>query len=353
MSRMRSPQALLMAVLLLLLAAALVSAARPEPASAVQHTLSETDYVVRATRAAGVAEHAARHATDAAEVDVVERDLSSLRSLLPAREVSSFAGQRISVDNRSLLDLIEQAQALSQGAQRKKVLEAIGRRLRTASDNLDEPGSIAGDRRILGVVLAESGTNRPDVLTNLITKFATWLRETLGSRFNLSPDIDGGELLRPPQWLLITAAAIIILVTAMLMLRLVLRRVRVVAVSAPDVSNEPLLDLIAEDPFEEALAHARAGQRREAVRLLFRSLQHRLDVMRLVRYRRAQTNYEYLDSVRAANPALEAPVRAMIALFEKTTYGLKDCSVLEFERCRGDYDNVLDEAARPKDEERQ
>jgi len=327
-----------------LVAMARLAVAAPALPADVKAVVERGDYVQRVERAVAIAEADRAVAAGPDSQTRVDLDLARIARLLPAYERIIFAGHAINVDNRPLVDLLNSARSADAGPKRRRLVGEIARRLQTVADGFETPGSIAGDRATLRRVLDQSVATRPDLITQLSARLATWLRQALGKRFNLSPTIDGRAIPRPPQWLLIVASAVIILLTSALMLRLILRRVHVVSVPSQGVATARLNDLPEEDPREEALAMAREGDRREAVRLLFKSLQFRLDAIRLVRYRRAQTNSEYLDTVRERAGDIEPSVRSMIGTFERTLYGLKDCGESEFERYDSDYRKAVEEA---------
>lgn len=313
-------------------------------AQRASQTPQPDDYAVRVRRAAALAENAASFAEDAGTHREVDRDLAMIGRLLPRAERVEFAGREVDVDNRRLEGMIAAAKAVDSGARKRRAVERVTARLRMIDDALGGPAPIAGNRRLLRRVAAESAGTGPSYLSQMTAKIAAWLRRTLGKRFDLSPALTERAIPSPPQWLLVAAALIIIGVASLLMLRLVLRRVRVGRVGAPDVAFTPISDLPDEDEYELAVQRARAGDRREAVRLLFRSLQFRLNMMRVVLFKRAQTNFEYLDAVRDAGPAMEPHVRSMIGTFERTQYGLRDCAAGEFEQYSGEYESVVQEA---------
>lgn len=325
---------------------AAAAGAAPVLSPSVRQALSRGSYESRVHEAASLASGAAKVAERPASAAEVDRVLSRIRSLLPAREHTIFSGHLVEVDNRALLDTIDAARAASPGAERRRIVGVMARGLATLDEGISSAGSRPGDRRALAAALDEARAGRPDLLTQLSARIATWFRQTFGDRFDLSPALAARPIPAPPTWLLVSAALLIILTTSALLARLILRRRRVVAVRTPDVHETAGEQLPEEDPRERALERARAGDRREAVRLLFRSLQYRLDGMRIVRRRRAQTDYEYLDSVRKAGSALEGPVRAMIGTFERKYYGLQDCDAAEFEQFERMYRGALEAAER-------
>ncbi len=330
-------------MLVLGVVAACANAAPPLPPR-VEAAASRDDYLDRVERAAQAARRATRLAADEDAHFAVDRELATIAALLPPRERIVFDGRRLSVDNRKLLDLVESARALSQGSRRRRLAQQLQDRLLAMERGVSRRPAIGGNRRILGMALADAGSGRPGLIAELSERIATWLKKTLGDSLSLSPRVDGGRVPQPPQWLWIAAALLIISVTSVLMLRLTVRRTRIAGVAIDTVDFESANDRPRADAYGEAMAQARRGNHNEAVRLLFRSLQYRLDELRLVRYRRAQTDFEYLDSVRASAGILEPSVRSMIGTFERTTYGLRDCEPAEYERYTEKYRSVMDEA---------
>lgn len=323
-----------------------IAAAAPRLPRSVETVMASGDYLTRVRAAASVAGRAARVASDAGAQIEVDRALATIAWLLPPREEIIFDGHGVDVDNRELLDMIESARALSQGRKRQRLMLDLADRLAAIDAAAFRPGAIDGNRDVLRAVTAESGGGRPDLIAQMSERVATWLRKTFGNRLSLSPRMGAGSVPEPPQWLWILAALLIISVTFVLLLRMLSRRTRVVRLSPSGVDFERGNDLPAADPHADALAQARSGNRREAVRLLFKSLQYRLNEERVVRYRRAQTNFEYLDSVRESAGSLETLVRSMIGTFERTNYGLKDCAPEEFDAYNRSYESVIQESER-------
>jgi len=76
----------------------------------------------------------------------------------------------------------------------------------------------------------------------------------------------------------------------------------------------------------QAEAKARAGDFRDALRHLYLSLLMDLDGRKVITYRAAKTNFEYLREITNQGVALQETFRDMVNLFEHKWYGLEECS---------------------------
>jgi hypothetical protein len=95
----------------------------------------------------------------------------------------------------------------------------------------------------------------------------------------------------------------------------------------------------------EAEQKALQGDYRHALRDVYLSLLMEMDDRRLIAYRAAKTNCEYLLEIRQKAAGLERNFRSMVDLFEYKWYGLEDCEREDFQKSRELYETLLKEAS--------
>jgi hypothetical protein len=93
-------------------------------------------------------------------------------------------------------------------------------------------------------------------------------------------------------------------------------------------------NLTAESAFARAQGLSRGGDYRSAVRYLYLSALLILDERGLLRYDRAKTNREYLNSV-SGSPELSQPLDEVIEVFDNVWYGYHELDEAGFEHYSG------------------
>lgn len=322
------------------------SAAPPLPPK-VAAVMEAGDYRSRVDEAASLAGAAARIAGVGTAPGRVDAMLAKIDRLLPARETIVFEGRAVRVDNSSLAGLLRQARGTKPGRPRRRLLVLLAERLRAMRLQMSVPAPAAGNRRVLRRIVARSNLGRADPLGGAVAKVVAWLRNLINRRLNAATGGRGVEVPAPPNWSLVTAAVLVITVALLLMTRLLVRRRRAVAIQTPQTRLDVEEVSSEDDLYAKACERASAGDNREAVRLLFRSLQVQLDRKRVARFRRTQTNSEYLQAVASSAPRLADLVRRMVSVFERKWYGLQECTPDEYAGYEAAYHDVVREADRP------
>ncbi|EEG77965.1 DUF4129 domain-containing protein [Dethiobacter alkaliphilus] len=96
---------------------------------------------------------------------------------------------------------------------------------------------------------------------------------------------------------------------------------------------------------QEAEKKASAGHFRLALRDLYLSLLFEMDNRRVISYRPAKTNHEYLAEIRSNAATLEARFKSMVNLFDYKWYGLEHCNMEDFQKGRDLYFSLIREAS--------
>ena len=95
----------------------------------------------------------------------------------------------------------------------------------------------------------------------------------------------------------------------------------------------------------KAEKRAAAGEFRLALRDLYLSLLYEMDNRRLISYKSAKTNFEYLSELKRNAAVLEGYFRSMVDLFDYKWYGLESCDKEDFQVGRELYFTLLREAS--------
>jgi hypothetical protein len=95
----------------------------------------------------------------------------------------------------------------------------------------------------------------------------------------------------------------------------------------------------------QAEKKASAGDYRSALRDLYLALLYELDQRRIISFKPAKTNGEYLVEIRRSAASLEASFRPMADLFDYKWYGLEPCGKEDYLQGREFYGALLKEAA--------
>jgi hypothetical protein len=169
-----------------------------------------------------------------------------------------------------------------------------------------------------------------------IKRFSRWLRELLPDRSE-GPTVSWGGLTAAPQVLMYLLLAVVTVLLATWLIRLIRQRTRthhVDAESAPDLpdieAEETMADELPEDGW---LALARdlieRGEPRLALRALFLATLARLDGIQLIRIARFKSNRDYLRELERrawTEPDLRVAFLENMALFEKVWYGAHEAT---------------------------
>ena len=294
------------------------------------------NYEARVVRAA---EQIKRIRTDAG---YEEEGLNTIRRLLPESEKVQVEGSSVMVDNAWLHDLLESYETEGDPQRRLAYLREAEHRLRALDKHLLDPKSFAagdtatGDprekvREILSRPAFQPRKESPIArfLKDTWNSIANFLRETFEAIMRLLSKLFGGG--SGGNWFGIIIVAVALLAATYGVLRVVRgrgpRRKR--SKKRTVLGEEIEADATPGDLVNAAMAAARAGDFRRAMRGLYIALLYDMAERKLVELDDSATNREYLARVSSFN-RLTSPMSYMTDRFDYFWYGMFPSTEADF-----------------------
>jgi hypothetical protein len=328
---------LLISMLILLLAQASVAA-------------SLRNYENRVTRAAEQIERIK------ADSEYSEQGLETIRELLPRSEKIEHEGKTASVDNNWLYLSLDSYTSEKDPQGKLAKLNEIGGRLRaldeqlvraeeTSASKTDSTDARSKINKILerseyrekqdsriGAFIKEVWRKIGDFLSELYAAFMRLLGKLFGSTAQSS-------LFAKILIIAVLVAAVILImgVVKQIKPRKKRARKRTILGEELDAATTP------RDLADAAMAAARAGDFRTAIRKLYISLLYDLAERNVIELEDSATNHEYLARLSRFN-SLTAPVGYLTDRFDYCWYGMTPSSEEEFSTCLARYKEAMDRA---------
>lgn len=290
-------------------------------------------------RIARAAEQVARIKSDA---EYEAAGIEDIRQLVPAQEMVEHEGRRLSVNNTWLHMAIDVYEAEDDPQVKKAKLAEIGDRLaaldaaliRAAETSLQTDGNQNSRERLRDIL------NRPEYHEKKESRLAAFIREVRTRVLNFLAEIwrafgrmlqkvfgSGAEGSIVSQVLMIIVLGVLVYFVVRLAMQIKPRRKK--ARKRTVLGEEIEATATPNDLFEAAMAAARAGDFRGAVRKLYISLLYELSERNLIELEENATNHEYLARLLQYG-ALVPPLSAMTDRFDVSWYGLLPTTPEEF-----------------------
>ncbi|HYW73328.1 MAG TPA: DUF4129 domain-containing protein [Pyrinomonadaceae bacterium] len=280
-------------------------------------------------------------------------DLELVRRTLPAKEIISFRGQTIAVDNSWLEDELAEYEKQTKATDRDAALSRIVDRLRAIQESVrklkdanGQPGDKDAEKGRMAEIL-----RRPDYLkaapeTNalqkLIERFLNWL-DSLVPKPKRMRASNARWLSNVIQILIIAACAglIVFLIWRFAPRLLTGRRRKLKKREARIVLGERLEpDQTAADLMAQAEDMAREGNLRGAIRKAYIALLCELGDRRIISLAQFRTNRDYLNAVRDKG-SLYTSMRRLTNMFELHWYGFTPAGPGDWDEFRNGYRKIF------------
>jgi hypothetical protein len=249
--------------------------------------------------------------------------------LANVREVQTDAGERITVNNESL---VKELNAAAQDSQHLYISNSIPARLAALRAALADPPIAATDADL--AKLREIYNQPPFAQTpvdnffrQLVRQFFQWL-ENLLNRSDVNASIPSD---------LVTLAGIFVTFAVAIAFIIVLRR-NLAAEAELQLSEDPEAVTTSRAALSNAQKLATAGDYRSAVRMLYLATLLLLDERGSLRYDKSLTNREYLRAVKN-EPHVANALQPIVETFDKTWYGFENVTPEQF----GEYEKKVNE----------
>jgi hypothetical protein len=304
-------------------------------------------------RIKSAAEQVARIKSDA---DYEASGIEDIRQLVPAQETVEHEGKRLSVNNQWLHVALDVYEAERDPQVKKAKLAEIGDRLAA----LDAALIRAAESSLKSDTEPDPRTRLRDILSRREyhekqeSRLAAFIREVRAKVMNFIGEIwrAFGRLLQKifgasAQGSIVTQILMVIILGA-----LVYFIVRVAMQIKPRRKKGRKRTVLGEeieanatpgDLFETAMAAARAGDFRAAVRKLYISLLYELSERNLIEIEESATNHEYLTHL-SRYGALVPPLSEMTDRFDLSWYGLLPTTPEEFATYLARYNEARERA---------
>lgn len=308
------------------------------------------NYENRVTRAA---EQIERIKTDA---EYGEQGLETIRELLPRSEKIEHEGKITNVDNTWLYVSLD-SYAAEKGAQEKLAkLNEIEGRLRALDEQLIRAEEVSADKSETSNARSKVNDilNRPEYREKQDSRIGAFMREVwrkimdflgelymafmrlLGKIFGSSAE--GGWF---AKFLIVAAlsAALILIFRIVKQIKPHRKRARKRTVLGEEIEA----GTTPRDLADAAMAAARAGDFRTAIRKLYISLLYELSERNVLELEESVTNHEYLARLSQFN-SLTAPLGYLTDRFDYCWYGMTAASEEEFSTCLARYKEAMEHA---------
>lgn len=289
-----------------------------------------------------------------ADKEYGEEGISYIRRLLPRTEQIEFDQREVTVDNTWLYVLLDSYVAESDPQQRNARLNEAAGRLRALDEHLRRataPSIDSGDagekiREILrrppyqpepetmiGRFVKSTLRKVREVMGQVVMSFRRLLERILGA------GASGGLMSKLVLIGLLAVAGFLLVQWAYKMRLPRAKRKKTRLILGEEVAADETSGKLA----ESALAAARAGDFRTAIRKLYVSLLYELSERNLIELEDSATNHEYLRRVARFN-VLSAPMHYMTDRFDYVWYGKFPSSEEDFAAYRARYEEAMQRA---------
>ena len=290
-------------------------------------------------RVARAAEQVARIKSDA---EYEASGIEDIRQLVPPQETVEHEGTRLSVNNKWLHEALDHYEAEHDPQVKKAKLAEIGDRLaaldaaliRAAEGSLKNGAGQESRTRLRDIL------NRPEYHEKQESRLAAFIKEVRTKVLNFIAEIwrafgrmlqkifgSGAEGSIVSKVLMVVVLGAFVYFIVRLAMQIKPRRKK--ARKRTVLGEEIEATATPGDLFESAMAAARAGDFRAAVRKLYISLLYELSEHNLIEIEESATNHEYLAHL-SRYGALVPPLREMTDRFDISWYGLLPTSAEEF-----------------------
>jgi hypothetical protein len=295
-------------------------------------------------------EQVARIKSDA---EYEESGVENIKTLLPRHEQVEHEGQKLTADNSWLYAALDAYEAERDLPKKKAKLGEIGDRLaaldaaliRSAETSPDNRGG-QEPRAKLGEILDRKEYHEKEesriaaFIRKIYKKVADFLGELRDAFGRLMGKVFGSAAQGSLLSKILVFAALGIFLFFIVRLAMQIKPRRKTARKRTVLGEEVEAGATPGDLFETAMAAARAGDFRAAVRKLYISLLYELSERNLIEIDESATNHEYLARLARFAP-LVPPVREMTARFDLSWYGLFPTSQEEFSSYLARYDEAM------------
>ena len=306
--------------------------------------------------AASLADYGRRVVQAAQQVEDIKEGRESeqeaadnIKKLLPPSEQVDIEGQAVTVNNAWLHALIDSARNLADGEERSEKLDEASGRLRALLDNLDRLQSQSGADSAAAREKLREIRSRPeflkkgdDPLTALIKRVRKEVMDFLAKVYTKIVELLFGNN-SGASWVyrgIVIAGLIGALYLAFRMLRRIKRAPKKREKKRTVLGEEIAAGTTSNDLADAALAAAKAGDFRGAVRKLYISLLYELSERNLIELEPNATNHEYLAKVSRFQP-LAAPMRYLTDRFDYFWYGMFPSSAEDFSVFQDRYNEAM------------
>ena len=289
-----------------------------------------------------------------ADQEYGEEGINYIKRLLPRSEQIQFEGREVAVDNTWLYILLDSYAAEKNPQERIAKLNEAESRLRALDDQLrraevasNEPG--AGRDQIREIL------SRPAFQPEQESVIGAFIKRMLRKVWSFLAEI-GSALQRLMEKVLGAGASsswisnllvFVVLAAVVIAVARIVRRVRVPRKKRKKtrivLGEEIGADGTSGELAEAALAAARAGDFRTAVRKLYVSLLYDLSERGLIELEDSATNHEYLSKVSRFN-VLVPPMRYLTDRFDYVWYGMFPSTEEEFAAYFSRYQEAMESA---------
>ena len=323
--------------------------------------------MVNALGAAVLSDYANRVSLAEDEVDLLmesresETDrINNIKKTLPRSEQVEMGGESVTVNNGWLHTLLETSRTASDSEQRYEKLQEASGRLKALREHLEHvqaqskaPEGADNAREKLREIRSRSEfmTKGEDPITKFIKKVRTEVLEFLERIYNaVTNALFGGN--SGTSWVFRVLIMAGVVGAVVLAIRVIRRR------RGTPKKREKKRTVLGEeidagtsssDLAEAALAAAKAGDFRTAVRKLYISLLYELSERNLIELEPNTTNHEYLAKVSRFQP-LVAPMRFLTDRFDYFWYGMFPSTAEDFSTFQARYNEAMDRVRNLKEQ---
>jgi len=291
-----------------------------------------------------------------ADRDYDEEGIPYIRRLLPKTEDIQVEDRKVTVDNEWLWTLLD-AYTKEQGQQeRVKLLNEAGGRLNALDEHLKQAEAkpsvapeVGDERERLREILTRSEYQPKEetFIGRYVKKALAMIRDAIAKvwaalgkllRLVFGAGTAGGVI---PNLIVVGVIAIALIIAIRMISRIKPRKRR--AKKRIVLGEEVEADATPRDLAESALAAARAGDFRSAIRKLYVSLLYELSERRLIELDESLTNHEYLALV-SRHRSLVPPMSHLTDRFDYVWYGMFPSSQEDFSDCLARYHEAMQNA---------
>ena len=302
------------------------------------------DYEKRVARAS---EQIERIATDA---DYAQEGIAAVRTLLPRQETIDGNGRQVTVDNSWLHIKLDAYEAAKEEEERRKLLNEVGGYLQSLDLHLIVAEDISREElkkselhERLRDILSDDKyrEKREGPLTAFINRVKKKIEETLRNIFERITGALYGASVRA-GWFFKVLVGVAIGSALFLLIRMILKYKRPTKKKKKRtiLGEELEEDANPSELTDAAMAAAKAGDFRAAIRKLYIAFLYELSEKNLIELEANATNWEYLTKVSRFS-TLSQPMRYLTERFDYFWYGMFPSSVDDFSSYLEQYNEAV------------